>query len=323
MHPRRTPATLFAVLPLLVALSAARGVAAADLQLALDWEGRTRTAILHLPPAYDGSAPLPLVLLLHGGGGHGAQAQASYGMDAVADREGFLVAYPDGTSAFGNLLTWNAANCCGYAWEQGVDDTGFLRALVGEISRRWRVDPRRIYATGMSNGAMMAYRLGCRAADLFAALGPVAGALNETACAPAAPLPVIVFHGTADQQVLYDGGYGPNQLEPRYDQPVAHAVAFWVTRDGCGPEARREVSPSGTIVKDTWDGGIDGAEVILYTVVHGGHAWPGSVAPRPGADPPTREISASELMWAFFAAHPKPAPAPGPNPTPAPRPRRR
>ena len=322
-QPLVAPPALAACL-LLAALAGGRGAVAADTAVQIEWGGRIRTAILHSPPAGDGTSPRPLVLLLHGGGGHGAQAQASCGMDAVADREGFLVAYPDGTSAFGNLLTWNAANCCGYAWENDVDDAGFLRALVGEIARRHPVDPRRVYATGMSNGGMMSYRLGCRAADLFAAIAPVAGALNETVCSPAAPLPVIVFHGTDDQQVLYDGGFGPNQITPRFDQPVSHAVAFWVAHDRCATTPETKTSPSGAIVRDTWSGGTDGAEVVLTTVVGGGHAWPGSVAPRPGADPPTQEISASELMWAFFARHPKPAGDPPPTPTPATRrPRRR
>ena len=283
--------------------------AAADLTISIESGGRTRSALVHVPPSYTGAEPVPLVLLLHGGGGNGAQAARSYRMDAVADRENFIVVYPNGTSRIGSMLTWNAANCCGYAYERGVDDVAFIRALVDELERRYRIDPRRIYATGMSNGGMMTYRLACALSDRLAAIAPVAGALNEQTCAPHSPLPVVIFHGTEDQQVLYDGGYGPGQFEPRYDEPVSHAVSFWVAHNGCSASPVTETSASGEIVKQTYGGGAAGAEVVLYTIVGGGHAWPGGEPPsRPGADVPTQAISASELMWAFFERHPKAGP---------------
>lgn len=289
---------------------ARRSVSAADPVLSIEVGGRTRSAVVHVPPGYTGSEPVPLVLLLHGGGGNGLQAARAYRMDPVADRENFIVAYPNGTSRMGDMLTWNAANCCGYAQDQGVDDVAFIRALVEELERRYTIDPRRIYATGMSNGGMMAYRLACRLSDKLAAIAPVAGALNEASCAPGGPVPTIIFHGADDQHVLYDGGYGPRQFEPRYDFPVSHAVSFFVAHNNCSPAPVAETSPSGAIRKETYAGGTGGAEVIVYTVVGGGHSWPGGVPPtRPGADAPTQEISASELMWEFFARHPKAGPA--------------
>jgi hypothetical protein len=156
----------------------------------------------------------------------------------------------------------------------------------------------------MSNGGMMAYRLGCRMADRLAAIAPVAGALNEEACAPAAPLSVVAFHGTADRHVPYDGGVGPASFYPREDRAVSYAVSFWVGQNGCAPTPATETSASGAIVKDAYGGGAGGTEVVLYTIRGGGHAWPGAVGPVAG-DEPTQEISASELMWEFFARHPK------------------
>lgn len=275
-----------------------------DRTITIESGGRTRTGILHVPPTYVEGTPVPLVILMHGGGGNGAQAQQAYGMDAVADREGFLVVYPNGTGRLGNLFTWNAANCCSYAYENNVDDVGFLRALVEELERTYSIDPRRIYATGMSNGGMMTYRLGCRMADKLAAIAPVAGALNETTCTPSDPLPVIVFHGTDDQHVPYNGGVGPETLYPRVDQPVSSAIGFWVGRDLCSTTPVTETSASGNIITDAYGGGVRGTEVVLYTIRDGGHAWPGGTGSATG-DVPTQEISASEIIWAFFARHPK------------------
>lgn len=298
--------TVFPAIVAILLAVACRGALAqsSDRTITLDIGGRARSAILHVPPSAVEGVPMPLVLLLHGGGGNGAQAQRAYGMDAVADREGFLVAYPNGTGRVGSLFTWNAANCCSYAYENNVDDVGFLRALVDEIERTYPIDPRRIYATGMSNGAMMTYRLGCQMADRLAAIAPVAGALNEQSCTPSDPLPVIVFHGTDDRHVPYDGGVGPDTLYPRVDQPVSYAISFWVDRDRCVTPPATETSPSGNIITETYGGGIRGSEVVLITIRGGGHAWPGGTGSITG-DVPTQEISASELIWAFFARHPK------------------
>ncbi len=298
------PALMLALLAL-----SCRGVHAqtGDRTLTLEFAGRTRSAIVHVPPSYSANRSTPLVLLLHGGGGNGAQAERAYGMNPIADREGFLVVYPNGTSGFGNFLTWDAANCCAYAYENHVDDVGFIRALIERLEHDYAVDPRRIFATGMSNGGMMTYRLGCQLSDKLAAIAPVSGSLNDTSCTPIAPLPIIVFHGTADQHVPYYGGFGSASLYPHEDRPVSYAVDFWVTRDGCSTTPVSETSASGNIVKDAYGGGAAGSEVVLYTVVGGGHAWPGSSGSVTG-DVPTQEISASELMWAFFARHPKVAP---------------
>ena len=300
---------LSAIVPAIAFLTLAmscQGVRAqsGDVTITIESGGRTRTSILHVPPSYEAGSPVPLVILMHGGGGNGAQAQRAYGMDAVADREGFFVAYPNGTGRIGSLFTWNAANCCSYAYENNVDDVGFLRALVEEIERTYSIDPRRIYATGMSNGGMMTYRLGCQMSDKLAAIAPVAGALNETTCTPTHPLPVIVFHGTDDQHVPYYGGVGPETLYPRVDEPVSHAIGFWVGRDQCVTTPVTETSASGNIITDTYSGGVRGTEVILYTIRDGGHAWPGGTGSATG-DVPTQEISASELIWEFFARHPK------------------
>jgi polyhydroxybutyrate depolymerase len=278
---------------------------AGDHVLSLKVGDRERTYLLHLPPAYDGKRLLPLVIVLHGGGGNAPGAVHMTGFSGKADKEGFVIVYPNGSGRLKNrLLTWNSGNCCGYALDNDVDDVGFIRALIDELEKTQAIDPRRVYATGMSNGGMMTYRLACELSDKIAAAAPVAGALNLDNCRPAHPVSMIIFHGTADEHVLYDGGEPLKKADThrRVDKSVSYAVAFWVKRDGCSETPQREEKRS--IRTEIYRGGKDGTEVALYTVKGGGHAWPGGESYLLGTEP-TREISATDLMWEFFVQHPK------------------
>ena len=151
-------------------------LAPGDHRVTLQHGGRQRSYIVHVPPAAREGRPLPVVLNFHGGGGN-AEAQQKYSrMDALADAEGFLVVYPDGTGRMADkLLTWNAGTCCAYSVTNNVDDVGFTLALLADLEARQPVDRRRVYATGLSNGAMMAWRLAVEASDRIAAIAPVAG----------------------------------------------------------------------------------------------------------------------------------------------------
>lgn len=278
-----------------------------DRTIAVQTVGGERTAIVHVPPTAVRSRPMPLVLVLHGGGGNADGAIRMSQMNASADRLGFLVAYPNGTGAFkSTLLTWNAWNCCGYAMKKQVDDVAFLRALVLRLESDHGVDPKRIFVTGLSNGAMMAHRVGCEMSDVVAAIAPVAGAMNTDSCAPANPVSVVMFHGTADQHALYFGGdtRGFFGNAPRHDHPIPDVFAAWSRIDGCSPSGKET---TGHVTKETCSSGRGGSEVVLYTIEGQGHAWPGGT---PGlhngnVDRPTTEISATDIMVRFFLAHPK------------------
>ena len=165
----------------------------------IDVGGVSRTFHLYRPPGLSDGAPL--VVMLHGGFGTGTQAERSYHWDSEADAGHFLVAYPDGL-----MRAWNAGSCCGEPQRTNADDVGFITAMVGAIGQEIPIDRARVYATGMSNGAMMALRLGCQT-DTFAAIAPVAGTL-ETDCSGARPTSVLQIHGTADDRVPYNGGPG-------------------------------------------------------------------------------------------------------------------
>jgi len=255
-------------------------------------DGRTRSYIVHVPTS-NAKTALPLVIVLHGATQGDASAEHMTGMSELADKERFIAVYPEGT---GRLPTWNAGNCCGYAQSNNVDDIGFLRALIAKLERDYRIDAKRIYVTGISNGAMMSYRSACEMSDVVAAVAPVEGAQNVP-CRPSAPVSVIVFHGTADRLVPFNGGSTPYQLGPhRTDTSVADTVAFWVKENGCAPTPKH--AESKTVHIDTYSGCKEGTAVALYAIPGGRHMWPGTAVS--GVDLP-----ATEVMWKFFSQHPK------------------
>jgi polyhydroxybutyrate depolymerase len=278
-------------------------------------DGDQRDVILHLPPAYDGSSQLPLLIVLHGGGGSGRQIHEQIGMDADADDFGFVVAYPNGSGRLGEtLLTWNAGHCCGYSLDKNIDDVGFLSALIDLLLADYAIDPARVYVAGMSNGAMMAYRAGAELSEKIAGIAPVAGSIGGQPRVkypavspepPAEPVALMAFHGMQDQHVLYDGGMGPEAFnQGRIDFSVEKSIAFWVEANGCNPDPFKESHFDGNIqIDDYYDDCLGNSAVVLVTIVDGGHAWPG--AKSGVGDQPSQQISANEMMLEFFLARPK------------------
>lgn len=283
-----------------------QGLPAGEITRTLTYDDRKRSYILYMPSYVNWSQPVPLVFVFHGGTGNAESAIYMSGFNEVADQNGFIVAYPNGTGRLSDdkLLTWNGGTCCGYAQEKKVDDVGFVRAIVTDLQAMKNIDAKRIYATGMSNGGILSHRLACEAADIFAAVAPVAGTLNFPQCNPSQPLSVIEFHGTADQHIPYTGGVGPESLVNVDFASVQDSVGFWVSINGC---ISKPITNSFNDIKhDVWTGCTGSTTIELYTVIGGGHTWPGGSAGRPDADQPTQTISASQLIWEFFSNHPKP-----------------
>jgi len=312
-HLLRRLASLLCLVSSVAACAAPMNATANDELYTLDFGGRTRSYILHLPPTISSTKPVPLVVNLHGGGGNAKSALEQTGFNAEADRNGFIVVYPNGTGAphpllnamgRGEYYSWNAGTCCGYAVQHRVDDVGFIRALIATLERQYPIDRKRIYATGISNGGMMAYRLACEMSDTFAAIGVVSGVLTDNSCRPAQPVPVIHFHGTADQNVPLLGGVGPKSVDKTPKPPVMDTIDFWIKRDGASPQP--QVTRFGSITKRVYAAANGSAEVVFYLIAGGGHAWPGGKQMLSILDKPTMEISATQLIWQFFAAHPKP-----------------
>lgn len=251
--------------------------------------GVEREFILTVPNAALRDAPL--VIVMHGGLGSAEQARDAYGWDELAATEGFIVAYPDGRGR-----AWNAGDgCCGASGENGVDDVDFLEEMVAEISRRVPIDNDRVYATGMSNGAMMSYRLACDS-DVLAAVAAVAGTILGE-CDEPHPLSVLAIHGDADESVRMDGEPGSG-IENIDGMPIADVNRFWREVDACEePE-----SVVGDVSTSTADCGEMAVELVV--VAGAGHQWPGSEQTRGqealGADEPSTAIDATTVIWQFF-----------------------
>lgn len=250
--------------------------------------GRTRTYRLFVPSSYRPGSPVPLVLSLHGMSLSGAGQERMSGMSAVAEQGGFIVAYPDGT---GFIREWHTEQSAA-----GQADLQFMHDLIGHLEARFTIDASRIYASGLSQGAMMAYKLGCNSADRIAGLGLVAGGYPPaSACGASRPLPIVVFHGTADGIVSYNGEGGRPSI------PVF--AAGWAARNGCGNGPYTSLQ-QGSVTGQTWDSCHEDATVTVYTVAGGGHSWPGT---KTGfwSMMTTDDIDATALMISFFAAHPR------------------
>jgi len=272
---------------------------------------RRRRALACVPAAAPPPAGWPLVLAFHGGQTHPEMMRRFSGLDAFAAAGRAVVVYPAGTGSREDILTWNGGNCCGQALVDQVDDVGFARELVADVAGRLPVDPRRIHATGMSNGAMMAYRLAAEMADRIASIAPVAGPLALASVAPSRPVPVLHFHGTLDQFTPLEGGVGRRSVTRVAHRPVLDGLLDWVRADGCPPEPRREPVPCTddgiTIERFTWGPGRDDSEVVFYRLEGGGHTWPGRTPDSFFLGPSALSLDANELIWKFFDRHPLPA----------------
>jgi polyhydroxybutyrate depolymerase len=286
------------------------GAGSHDLSIAVG--GERRHYVVHLPARSPGDPPVPLLLAFHGGGGNGQRFREYAGLDAIANREGFAVAYPDGTGRLGRrLLTWNAGGCCGRAARENADDVAFVRALVGELAQRVRIDPARVYATGHSNGGMMSYRLAVEAPDLVAAIAPVGGAMILGTPELASPVPVLHIHSVDDPRALYEGGLGPPFPLTRHrvlHSAVETELSRWVAANGCAVAPHvleRSTDPESghTATLLSWEPCESGSPVLLWRLTGAGHGWPGSEGRSPErlVGPRTEVISAAEETWRFLS----------------------
>jgi polyhydroxybutyrate depolymerase len=247
-----------------------------------------REYLVHVPRSYDASKPTPLVLDFHGLTAN-AVVQALYSkMTVKADAAGFIAVHPQGVGS-----SWNAGICCGAAADRKVDDVAFVRGLLDQLSKELNVDPKRIYATGISNGAMFSQRLACELSDRIAAVGTVAGIYVTAKCTPARPVPVIHFHGTDDKLASY-------KLPD-----VPQSLAAWAALDKCGATPH-ETLRHGDARCEAWEGCGHHAEVVLCTIEGGGHTWPGGASDFPPMGKTSHDIDATDAFWDFFVKHPMP-----------------
>jgi polyhydroxybutyrate depolymerase len=309
----------FAIRQPVRAYHTAAAPAPGDIYEEFEFGGATRYCKIHIPPQYDNSKAVPLVLFLHGAGGDPEIASNPYfGWSEKADREGFIVAYPGAKSDDPNDVgRWHYNVMYGKGVQSKTRDTGFLRTVIERMESRYAIDGKRIFLAGFSLGGMMAHKAGVELSDRLAAIAPVAGfagfvTIESTGKPqprkPERPISVIIMHGLADTTVPSDGGpvrwkKEAQLVSAQFNSP--YAARYWAAVNGCAETPRQERSTTGNVVTDTWSGGVNGTEVVLCTVANCGHAWPGGVDPY-AKSRQAMELSATDAIWEFFKKHPKP-----------------
>lgn len=266
--------------------------------------GLQRHYLVHVPQSWRRGKPMPVVLALHGGGGSAEHManDRNYALISASEQKGFIAVFPNGVSPLrsGLLATWNAGACCGPARDDGVDDVGFLRAVTARVLAQTGGDAARVYAIGMSNGALMAYRLACEASDMLAGVMAVAGTDNTTRCAPARPVPVLHVHALDDDHVLFNGGAGPGsrRREAVTDfVSVPATIEKWVGLNRAQPQPERILTVPGATC-DLYSRTPRGAAVQLCVTETGKHSWPGGTKDRADT-PPSQAIRANDVFWDF------------------------
>jgi polyhydroxybutyrate depolymerase len=269
--------------------------------------GHNRLVIVHIPTSYRGDAAVALVLNLHGSGSTAQQQELLSGMDATADQNDFIVAYPQALITSGSGFDWNIPGVPlvggAYPPKGAASDVEFLTQLVHELSGRYCIDSRRVFATGISGGGRMSSQLACDSSQTFAAVAPVAGLRFPSPCPAARAVPVIAFHGTADPIDPYNGN---GQAYWTYSVPTA--AQRWAGHNRCRPTPLTNSSTGYTLT--TYGNCTAGATVELYSLTGEGHEWPGG-PPLPSSvtkllGPQSDAVNANTTMWAFFATHPLP-----------------
>jgi polyhydroxybutyrate depolymerase len=265
-----------------------------------------RSYHVHVPPTYDPKKPTPIVVALHGAAMNGKLMESFSGLSKKSDEAGFAVVYPNGTGGAGIFLTWNAGAFPGKLNSERPDDVAFIGLVLDEVEKIVNVDKKRVFVTGMSNGAMMSYRLAAEAPERFAAIAPVAGTMVLEKPMPKEPMPIIHFHGTLDSLVPFETGKKTNSTMFRF-LGVEESLQPWIKGNGCAAKpAVAEVAGDKDklkIVRKEWTGCQPRGEIVLYVVEGGGHTWPGMSFHAKFLGATTFNISANDLMWEFFQKH--------------------
>jgi polyhydroxybutyrate depolymerase len=279
----------------------------------IDVDGRLRSYYLHVPFSLPKDKPAALVIVFHGGGGEGAGTARLTKFNQLSDKENFIAVYPNGV---GN--NWNDGRedfAASQAHKENVDDVVFINAMIDAIAKEHKIDQKRIYATGISNGGIFSHYLGANLSNRIAAIAPVVGGIADPFYKnfnPKQPVSILIIQGTADPLVPYDGGVIARNRGKIIG--TDETVKLWLKNNGGkDPLTTKELfdkdkTDGCSVDKIVWSGGKNKTEVVLYKLIGGGHTWAGSsqYLPRPIVGSVCREINATEIIWEFFKQHPKP-----------------
>jgi len=317
MHPSRfapkKPFVLAVLAGFVLPIQAQQTSPATTIRNTLDIDGRTRSYLLHVPPNAPTTKRMALVLAFHGGGDSAAGMEKLTQFDPLADRERFLVVYPE---AVGHH--WNDGRAANHLQSQreGVDDVAFVEAILKEASEHHPIDPTRVYATGFSNGAIFCHYLAAHLADKVTAIAPVGGGIAEPLAQddfkPTRAVSVFIIHGTQDPMVAFGGGAVDHGANGRVIS-TSETLRLWITRDACNPipatDTLPDTDPSDkcTVQWSRWSEGRRGTEVVLYQVEGGGHTWPGGRQYLPifMVGRVCLDFDATQAIWEFFKQHPR------------------
>jgi polyhydroxybutyrate depolymerase len=277
--------------------------------------GLQRTYRAHVPLSHNKTKPVPLVIALHGGGGTGEKmVKLTVGrFNKLSYKEGFIVVYPDGIGKH-----WNDGRSKGEtkyrAHKENIDDTGFTSALIDYFIKEYNISPKCVYVTGISNGAIMSYRLACELSDKITAIAPVDGNMSQKffpMCSPSKPISVLAINNTKDPLMPWNGGdiTGPLGVKKLGKVlSVAQTIEFWVKHNECSSsptiteEPDKDPKDDTRVRREEYGGGKEGTEVVLYAIEGGGHTWPGGHQYLPASivGKISKDIDANEVIWNFF-----------------------
>lgn len=282
---------------LVVVFFTTKGFAQETINGTIQHDDLERSYILYVPENYDGLDEVPLVFNFHGYSSNASQ-QMNYGdFRALSNEHGFIIVHPQGELLAG-LTHWNVG---GWTIGSMVDDVGFTESLIDKLSTEYKINPKRIYSTGMSNGGYMSFLLACQASDRFAAVASVTGSMTPEIyndCNPSHPTPMLQIHGTEDGVVPYEGAF--------WTKSIDDVMAYWVTENECDMTSTTTEIPDintadeSTIEKIEYSDCANNVRSIHYKVTGGGHTWPGSIFNSPGTN---QDLNASEVIWEFFSSY--------------------
>ena len=272
--------------------------------------GFRRSYLIHIPKNYDQSKPTPLVVALHGGFDKAKKMARQTEFSELADREGFIVLYPNGITLFGWLQHWNARYCCGKAMKDGIDDLGFVDGLIEQAQAHLNIDSKRIYMVGYSNGGMLAYLFASEEPEILAAVAILSSTIGikssepeRQITAPMHPVPMIIFHGREDEIIPYEGGQPSGKKSQNYIS-VSDSALFWAENNGCTKPVTVEHQFENRVLKQIWSECEDGSETILFTIEGWNHDPPTRrFTGKLSATDPLKDFHATDFIWEFFSRH--------------------
>lgn len=261
--------------------------------------GYNRNYTIVLPSNFNTANKYPVLLALHGGGGSGKQCEKAYSLTNTADKNGYIVVYPDGIQKKGliKLRTWNAGTCCGDAVEKNVNDVEFISTIIDELIRNYSSDSTKIFVTGMSNGGMMAYKLACEIPQKIKGIAVVSGTMvTNKVYNNLLPVPILHIHSIKDKRVPLAGGKG---ISGYYFPSVDSVLSVWKKVNKCD-ENDKQIIRGVDFTNYKWFNKDGKLMIDYYLTEDGGHSWPQGKKGTIFADEPATSINANELIFYFF-----------------------